>query len=442
MKLVNNTGQESERNLCFVNTALQLLHSIPRVRRFFKMREYRLPSEQKRQMKICDEVSRLFNANENFTLSAAELRLLVAMRSGRLYLKDGSQQDTVEFLVTLLTEVEHEISANNWEAKTVVQEFWGVEKNEKKFLTTSGICSKCKSGPRQEVEKSQVLQVDIPETNRVLTLNGILENYFSESSETAKMRCNCCTHKTNCPETGVCKPKAFVSKKVIIKSPDILVVQVNRYSNETGAKILTTLWPDETIRLPSGDEFKLCGIGHHLGKSFNSGHYLASVCPDTEWIRCNDTQIEITNESDSKSLECNICIYTKLFNSTTPFNPTDEWQNIKGRQVPGGLHYSFGLMGNYARNLNLGEGSFVRDKNIPTTATTKQECRKEVKLDRTEFKDKDDWITPSKNRGFSRKSGQFATNEQSKKLVSKTKADTGLTTDDLQRAKLETFLTK
>ena len=126
MKLVNNTGQESERNLCFVNTALQLLHSIPRVRRFFKMREYRLPSEQKRQMKICDEVSRLFNANENFTLSAAELRLLVAMRSGRLYLKDGSQQDTVEFLVTLLTEVEHEISANNWEAKTVVQEFWGV----------------------------------------------------------------------------------------------------------------------------------------------------------------------------------------------------------------------------------------------------------------------------------------------------------------------------
>ena len=89
------------------------------------MREYRLPSEQKRQMKICDEVSRLFNANENFTLSAAELRLLVAMRSGRLYLKDGSQQDTVEFLVTLLTEVEHEISANNWEGKTVVQEFWG-----------------------------------------------------------------------------------------------------------------------------------------------------------------------------------------------------------------------------------------------------------------------------------------------------------------------------
>jgi hypothetical protein len=58
-------------------------------------------------MKICDEVARLFNTGGNFTLSAAELRRLVATKSGRHYLKDGSQQDTVEFLVTLLREVEN-----------------------------------------------------------------------------------------------------------------------------------------------------------------------------------------------------------------------------------------------------------------------------------------------------------------------------------------------
>jgi ubiquitin C-terminal hydrolase len=312
MKLVNNTGLESERNLRFVNTSLQLLHRVPRMKQFFKMKEYRLSNEHKRNMEICDEVARLFNTVKHFTLSAAELRRLVATKSGRHYLKDGSQQDTVEFLVTLLTEVENEISDDNWEAKTVVQEFWGIEKKEKKFLTNSGICSKCNSGPRQEVERFQVLQVDIPETNSVLTLTSILENYFSESSDIGKMRCNCCTHKINCPESGVCKPKPFVSKKVIMKSPDILLVQVNRYKNVTGTKMKTTVWPDEYLRLPSGDEYTLCGIGHHLGESFNGGHYVASVHSDEEWILCNDTQILNSSESDSKSMECNVCIYTQV----------------------------------------------------------------------------------------------------------------------------------
>ena len=123
MKLVNNTSLASESNICFVNTALQLLHCVPRMKTFFKLREYRLPMEQKRQMKICDEIARLFTTEGNFVSSAGELRRLVAMKSGRNYLHDGSQQDAIEFLVTLLQEVEYEISVDNWEAKTVVQEF-------------------------------------------------------------------------------------------------------------------------------------------------------------------------------------------------------------------------------------------------------------------------------------------------------------------------------
>jgi ubiquitin C-terminal hydrolase len=154
MKLVNNTNLESERNLCFVNTALQLLNCVPRMNTFFKMKEYRLPNEQTKQMKICEEVTRLFNTAGNFTSSAAELRRLVATKSGRHYLKDGSQQDAIEFLVTLLQEVENEISLHNWEAKTVVNEFWGIEKIQKRFLSNSdGICRRCKLRPRDEVEK-------------------------------------------------------------------------------------------------------------------------------------------------------------------------------------------------------------------------------------------------------------------------------------------------
>ena len=46
-----------------------------------------------------------------------------------------------------------------------------------------------------------------------------------------------------------------------------------------------------------------------------------------------------------------IFVYLKLFKETTPFIPSNEWQNIKGRRVPGGLHYSFGTR-NYAKLLN------------------------------------------------------------------------------------------
>ena len=106
-------------------------------------------------MRICEEVTRLFNTAGKFTSSAAELRRLVATKSGRPYLKDGSQQDAIEFLVTLLQEVENEISLHNWEAKAVVQEFWGIEKVEKRFLSNAeGICRKCKLSPRDEVEKN------------------------------------------------------------------------------------------------------------------------------------------------------------------------------------------------------------------------------------------------------------------------------------------------
>ena len=87
------------------------------------------------------------------------------------------------------------------------------------------------------------------------------------------------------------------------------------------------MWPDDSLKFPSGEEYRLCGIGHHLGEYFSSGHYVASIKSDTEWIMCNDTQISKSNESDSKSIEINICIYSKVINCTTPLIPTNEWQH-------------------------------------------------------------------------------------------------------------------
>ena len=58
MKLVNNTGLESEKNLCFVNTELQLLYSISDVKDFFALKQYRENCTEK--LPLCDELSRIF----------------------------------------------------------------------------------------------------------------------------------------------------------------------------------------------------------------------------------------------------------------------------------------------------------------------------------------------------------------------------------------------
>ena len=74
LKLVNNTGVEAEKNLCFVNATLQLLHSIPDVKVFFKQKEYRLNYIER--LPVCDEISRIFRTEGKFRTSTAELRRL------------------------------------------------------------------------------------------------------------------------------------------------------------------------------------------------------------------------------------------------------------------------------------------------------------------------------------------------------------------------------
>ena len=113
------------------------------------------------------------------------------------------------------------------------------------------------------------------------------------------------------------------------KQYKFLILHINRFSNLAGSKITTTVWPNDVVTFPSGDEYKLCGIGHHIGQYFSSGHFVASVRDNDQWITYNDTEFSMRSESDSKSMECNVCIYSKVMTCHTPFIPTDEWQNAR-----------------------------------------------------------------------------------------------------------------
>ena len=100
LKLVNNTGLKSEKNLCYVNTELQLLYSTPDVRSFFTSKTYR--ENFQGRLHVCDELSRLFRTKGQFQTSAAELRRLVGQFHRRddilNFLLWGGKLPTITFL--------------------------------------------------------------------------------------------------------------------------------------------------------------------------------------------------------------------------------------------------------------------------------------------------------------------------------------------------------
>ena len=53
-------------------------------------------------------------------------------------------------------------------------------------------------------------------------------------------------------------------------------------------------------------------MGHHIGQSNMSGHYIASVKRSKKWYRCNDTKISLITENEAKSLLCDICVYNRV----------------------------------------------------------------------------------------------------------------------------------
>ena len=137
--------------MCFVNTALQLLNSIPDFKSFFASRGYRQHFSGK--LPISDELCRIFQTDGGFVTPAAVLRQLVGVSSQKHYLYDGSQQDTQEFHLTLLDALQSELTDIhfNLEALRLIERFKGKECRTKKFLSTKeGFCKDCKMVPRTE----------------------------------------------------------------------------------------------------------------------------------------------------------------------------------------------------------------------------------------------------------------------------------------------------
>ena len=114
LRLFNTTSKRhpkvSERNVCFVNSSLQLINSIPAVRRYFVDKQFRSDTKEAHQFPISDQISELFRASPDIVSSAGEVRELVAGSCNEYgYLNKGDHQDLTAFLLILLDLIDKEM---------------------------------------------------------------------------------------------------------------------------------------------------------------------------------------------------------------------------------------------------------------------------------------------------------------------------------------------
>ena len=290
LKLINNSWDESTKNLCFVNTSLQMLYSLPEVRSFFVNQHYKVNQDQSANFKICNEVSRIFKSAGHFSISAATLRLLVGCESQNEEICNGSQQDITLFIRLLLQEIEKELTELDGPNALFINKFWGSEHVIRKFVNTSdGTCSRCGKLPRSENEDFNMLKLESLNTNQSISLSTMIQNSFLEGAEIFKMKCSeCCPHQGGCPLTGNCQPKNAVDHRLLNRTPYFLFIHLLRFSNFSNLKTKTHVVPEEILTLPNGDTFKLVSIADHLGDQIGNGHYVTAIKKEQEWMICDD----------------------------------------------------------------------------------------------------------------------------------------------------------
>ena len=120
------------RNHCYSNVAIQILYNNTKVRFLFQHDTFRT-TESKLPMPVCEALSVIFKTDGRIPTSTENLRWLVGKKSGNTYFCDGTMEDTLHFLITLLKMLKEEIPLDNLKAREIIDEFVGEEKVERIF---------------------------------------------------------------------------------------------------------------------------------------------------------------------------------------------------------------------------------------------------------------------------------------------------------------------
>ena len=317
IKLINNRSSGTN-NICFVNAVVQIFKCTGFTS--FLMTDLcpLLSNQPPDHMKGCRALVHLYSEQTARERSAVLVRKCVAQHSGKSYLNDGSQQDAEEFLSSLVAMISTELE-NYGGFSAVRSNHYGREQIKRVFLDnpSDGSCKKCGQFPSSTTEEFLSLKLTVPESALNVRIESLLEDYFSESTETIRMKCsNCCPHgKDNvvCPQTGFCSRPAAL-RNYLTKSPEYLFLQLLRFGNGlNGFKVLTLVKFEEEIVFPNGIKYKVLGTLCHRGLTVNAGHFVTYTKSENDnWLLFDDTNIQQCSMNEANNPDNYIILCNKI----------------------------------------------------------------------------------------------------------------------------------
>ena len=158
---LNNSGFGNQRNICYVNSVLQLMAAVPIIRDYFVLRSFK--QGHNRDYPLCSEIVRIFEmAGSRMITSAGELREKIGAMAGyerfsTVYPSLGSQECAKDFLSVLVSKLENEVKCRGsrfgHSDNCLVPMFEGREQLLYKFVNSEdGSCPVCRQMPDTKVE--------------------------------------------------------------------------------------------------------------------------------------------------------------------------------------------------------------------------------------------------------------------------------------------------
>ena len=269
---LSNFGSPLERNICYINSSLQLLHSIPMIRNLLKKKAYSATPET--LTPLCDEISRIFNYEGDVT-SAGTLRQLLGAKEGLAYVMGGEQEDAALFLRKLLDQILNEVDPDVGLEELITISI----KHQTFFNTPDGSCISC--GYISPSQESSCTVLVLQESSGSSSLQDLIQ-YYLKDQRVQEFRCG---NEGNCLDADSRNVQLATMRQIVTKLPAILFIQVpNKTVNPRANDGFFTV---------EGVRFEIVGVVDHIGVDTKTGHYITWAKHQSQWFKCDDKRVEL-----------------------------------------------------------------------------------------------------------------------------------------------------
>jgi len=269
-------GLKNPNNLCYMNVIIQLLYGMKCIRDHISQVHF-----QDKNQNISIALKRLFlrMSSEKQTTSVNDFKRTVGMDPLFQEFNNNLQQDSHQFLLTLLQSISNEFKVHHKNSTP----FWF-----RSTLISVVRCQTCNQESTNQGDHSTSIEIEISGNS----VEKCLSSFFKYEELELENQWICQN----------CKRKRRAYKFLFLCERPILIITMKRFKG-TSRKITTNVtFPldnlsirnliNEENKSQSRTSFKLFAVVNHVGESAMSGHYTLYMKVKNDWLKFDDEIVE------------------------------------------------------------------------------------------------------------------------------------------------------